>query len=118
MPRFGKYNIAERKYFNNIEDEPKDLLQCNTCGGFFSPCKFQREKKNDPVRYIRRNFCIRCPDDEDEYYVKRKATFNDLNVRIMNLEKEVKEIRSMMNSNINGEKNEKINDILNLLKKI
>lgn len=95
MSESQKYQIKPRELYQEGK-EPSTALQCNRCGGFFPPCKFQRElklSKKGKTGYIRRNFCILCPgnDPRPTNSYQSRTSYNEMKSRVESLEREVRE---------------------------
>lgn len=88
-----EYQILPR-VFVTLGDESKfDSidLQCERCGEFRAPYKFQKNQCNPGgvAGYVRRSYCITCPRDEKKtspVEKKRKYTYSELMRRLMILE--------------------------------
>ena len=106
------YEIKPREFLTGDEESP-EALQCKRCGTFRAPCKFQKELKKTSVsstiagqksptfKYIRRDYCFKCPEKEsvkNPEIKKKKYTYSEVNSRTCVLEKEFKNMDADMTS--------------------
>lgn len=105
-----KHTIKPRVFVPLSEAETLDFkpLECERCGEIRPPCKFQPNPAHpDGVAgYIRRPYCIICPEDEATKVPVAKRTgkkysYKELSSRIHTLEDKNKELEEFLGKTLN-----------------
>lgn len=103
----AKFTIKPRSYIPET-GESRGSLQCNRCGRFDKPTRFQidhkrvyEEKDGKPshvLRAIRRDYCLDCSGSgkQSNPTRARRLTYQEMENRISDLEREQKEIKDVV----------------------